>query len=351
MANVSVLNTTAQVSGKTLCVAENDQTVSGAWTFTGNQLFNGNVTLGNAAADTLTITATITSHLLFTDNTYDVGASAATRPRDLFLARNATVGGTLSVTGVATLAASTIALRGVTYTLPSADGSANAVLQTNGSAALSWATVGFQPRIITATVFETAARFATVVTGGGTTIYGVAGAEVNTSATGTSSSITTMQMLRANATGGVLTGVTGVWGATCNMTELGSDFHVYLGLGSPTVAGSGITFTPQHAGFKITRAASGTASVFATQANGVTETASSALTTVVALDQLDLCLVVNSASIDYYWRKEGSAWSAVTTLSTNLPSLATEQNMAIAVSNVSVASRAEITVKSAYYSR
>src|SRR5574341_1428553 len=103
MPTVSVLNTTSQVSGKTLCVAENNQTVSGAWTFSGNQTFTGNVSVGNATSDTLTITSTITSHLLFTDNTYDLGASGATRPRDLFLARNAVIGGTLNVAGAVTL--------------------------------------------------------------------------------------------------------------------------------------------------------------------------------------------------------------------------------------------------------
>jgi len=35
-----------------------------------------------------------------TDNTYDIGASGATRPRDFFLARNATLGGSLTVHGV-----------------------------------------------------------------------------------------------------------------------------------------------------------------------------------------------------------------------------------------------------------
>ena len=82
---------------------------------------------------------TMTGDLKFTDALYDIGKSAATRPRDFFLSRNATIGGTLNVTGVATLAASTIALRGVTYTLPSADGAASTFLQTNGSAVLSWA--------------------------------------------------------------------------------------------------------------------------------------------------------------------------------------------------------------------
>ena len=45
----------------------------------------------------------ITQDLLFTDNTYDIGKSGASRPRDVFASRNAEVGGTLGVTGVATL--------------------------------------------------------------------------------------------------------------------------------------------------------------------------------------------------------------------------------------------------------
>jgi hypothetical protein len=49
------------------------------------------------------------------------------------------VTGTLEVDGKAQLDASTIGLRGVTYTLPAADGSASTYLQTNGSGTLSWA--------------------------------------------------------------------------------------------------------------------------------------------------------------------------------------------------------------------
>lgn len=37
--------------------------------------------------------------LKFTDATFDIGKSGATRPRDLFISRNATIGGTATVTG------------------------------------------------------------------------------------------------------------------------------------------------------------------------------------------------------------------------------------------------------------
>jgi hypothetical protein len=73
--------------------------VGGTLTLTGGVNLNGNVTVGDTSADTLTINATITSNLIFTDNTYDIGASGATRPRNLFLAGNSTVGGNQTLTG------------------------------------------------------------------------------------------------------------------------------------------------------------------------------------------------------------------------------------------------------------
>lgn len=67
--------------------------LSGLLTMGGALTVGGNTTLGDAAADTLTVNATVTSNLLFTDNTYDIGANGATRPRDMFLSRNLTVSG------------------------------------------------------------------------------------------------------------------------------------------------------------------------------------------------------------------------------------------------------------------
>ena len=83
----------------------NNLTVGGTLTLTGGLTLNGNVTVGDNASDTLTINSTITSNLIFTDATYDIGASGATRPRDLFLSRNALMGGTLGVTGLLTATA------------------------------------------------------------------------------------------------------------------------------------------------------------------------------------------------------------------------------------------------------
>jgi predicted acyltransferase (DUF342 family) len=64
---------------------------------------NGNTIIGSDSADTATVNATITSNLIFTDNTYDIGATGATRPRSLFLSQNATLGGNLQVDGNTTI--------------------------------------------------------------------------------------------------------------------------------------------------------------------------------------------------------------------------------------------------------
>ena len=88
-----------------------DVSVGGALTLTGGLTLNGAVVVGDSASDTLTVNATVTSDLLFTDATYDIGKSGATRPRDGFFSRNMAVGGTLGVTGATTLS-STLGVTG-----------------------------------------------------------------------------------------------------------------------------------------------------------------------------------------------------------------------------------------------
>jgi len=50
-------------------------------TASGATTLNGAVALGDAAADLITVPGTVNSNVIFTDNTFDIGASGATRPR------------------------------------------------------------------------------------------------------------------------------------------------------------------------------------------------------------------------------------------------------------------------------
>lgn len=58
---------------------------------------SGNTVLGDASADTVTVNGTVTSNLIFTDNTYDIGASGATRPRNLYMSGNLVIGGNTTI--------------------------------------------------------------------------------------------------------------------------------------------------------------------------------------------------------------------------------------------------------------
>jgi len=86
-----------------------------------------------------------------------------------------------------------------------------------------------------------------------------------------------------------------------------------------TVNGTGHTFTVRHIGFKTVRAG-GICELFATQANGTTETASSALATVAQGDSLEIYAKhTTGTNVVYNWRRFATDWSTDTTLTTNMP--------------------------------
>jgi hypothetical protein len=83
-------------------------TLSGA-TITGTPTWSSSqaITLSTAAQPNITSLGTLAANLLFVDATYDIGASGATRPRDIFLSRNLVVGSGLTLTGVTVTGAPT----------------------------------------------------------------------------------------------------------------------------------------------------------------------------------------------------------------------------------------------------
>ena len=124
----------------------------GALTLTGNLAVNGNTTLGNASGDTITLTGTVASNVLFTDNTYDIGASGATRPRSMFLGTNLTVGsltsGRVTFAGASGLLSDSANLtwNGTTLGITGAlTASADSSFTSTGALLISKGTTGEQP--------------------------------------------------------------------------------------------------------------------------------------------------------------------------------------------------------------
>ena len=202
------------------------------------------------------------------------------------------------------------------------------------------------PCNVASTVFEASARFENIVVSGGTATYAASGLLMDTSATG-GSSVKTSYAPR-NGAGTVLL-FPSVFCCSLLHSTIGTDVQAYFGLGSITVAGTGITFTVAHIGFKIVRASSGANQLFATVADGVTETASSALATIAATNTVDLAFRANSASSITFWHRiNNGAWSSGTTLTTNIPA-SLDDIIRVGVSNVSVASQSVFQVANLFY--
>ena len=204
---------------------------------------------------------------------------------------------------------------------------------------------------VASTVFETAGRFTATATGTGTVTFGANGIQLNTGGTGTSSEKITWQIGGSNQQ---LFNGNPTFACTVQINSNPATIKgiTFVGLGTPTVSGTDITMTDNHMGFKLIGNGSST-SLFATQGDGSTETASSALTTVATQDQLDLIMVVTSGtSANYYWRLNGGSLSAATNLATHAPSASTAVNVStFAVSNQANANIYTHSIASATYSR
>lgn len=208
--------------------------------------------------------------------------------------------------------------------------------------------VGVPPkhRIMT-TYFETAGRF-TAILNSGTNTFSTSGFEMDTSGTTTRAAGIT-STIGAGASAAIFAG-SPVFTCTINVKTLGTTGSSFFGIGVVTKDGTGHTYTTDHIGFKVLMAAS-VASLYTTQGDGVTETASSALTTLTTNDQVDIMFKVNgTGSVDYYWQKNGGGWSAATNKTTNMPAVQTNI-WQMSISNNSTATQQVMTVASMSYSR
>ena len=158
--------------------------------------------LAATAAVVAAIPNPITQDLLFTANTYDIGKIAASRPRDGFFTRNAVVGGTLGVTGVATL--STLTASVAVFSDGSKGLVSNAITGT-GNVVMSASPT------LTGTIGAAAMTLSTPlpVASGGT---GIAAITANTVMLGAGTSDVTL--LAPGTSGNLMTSNGTVWGST-----------------------------------------------------------------------------------------------------------------------------------------
>lgn len=258
-----------------------------------------------------------------------------------------------NITGTATgfISGSSNALQSATTTVNTSSATAptsGQVLTATSGTAATWQTPSSTsiPKSLTSSDFSAIARFATSLVGTGTVTV-TTPSTVMGSGSGSGSSAQVLMSVSAE-----LYNQSPLWTGSFDVDTVGTTGSAFMGIGQPTVSGTGHTYTVRHIGFKILCVA-GVDSLYATQADGTTENASAALTTLTGGDRFDLIAQVNgSSSVDYYWRKNGGALSSATNLTSNMPSTTFAQNnLAFSVSNNSTAANIGFTLYATSYQR
>ncbi len=196
------------------------------------------------------------------------------------------------------------------------------------------------------TDFETAGRF--IASGGAGTnppAFGNTGATIITSAVAT-----TFCKVLWQANGFVFNNNASFTASLqCATGFAAGDGVGFIGLGNPTIDGSGFTETgTNYCGFEIKKA-SGVTTIIPVQCNGGgTVTFGSSFATLSNGTWLELFIKMRSGAIDYYVRVNGGTLSAATTLSATLPSGA-DNNIQFSLSNKGSANDFSYILGSASY--
>lgn len=333
-------NLTGTAAGLTAGTVTTNANLTGAITSSGNATSLGSFSSSSLAA-------------ALTDETGTGVTVFATSPTLIAPALGtptALVGTNITGTGASFTSGITQALASATTTVNVSSATApttGQVLTATGGTAATWQTPsGGLPKMLYATVFESTGRFGTTFSGG-TTTFNTNGVVLDTTAT----SNRYAEVYISSAGGGLA--VFNPWSGSPTFSfsgtfsVLGAGCTTYIGIGPVIVSGSGQTFTNKHIGFKIV----GTM-LSATQADGTTENTSS-LATLAAGDGLDLILQVNSTtSVTYYYRQNGGALSAGTTVTGNVPTGDPSGTLIdINTSNAGNAARVLMSANSASYQR
>ena len=198
--------------------------------------------------------------------------------------------------------------------------------------------------MVMSTAFENATRFITSYVGSTIANFGASGVDIDTGIT--NPSIGLIELLIDGAD--VLDGEGSLNASIRPVTLQATHGDFYIGLG-PTLNAGASSFITHHCGFKIVGN-----QLYATQGDGSTESAT-ALVSANNSDQFDLVLKIHGnigsiSAIDYYYRKNGGAFSAATTLTSNPPNIASS-GVFIIITNTASATDTEVRVSNITFSR
>lgn len=235
---------------------------------------------------------------------------------------NATQAGTLSLYEDTGSGTNFSALRGsprssdITYLMPTADPTAGQVMSAGAPSGnvsqLSWIAAGgaSAPKTSFSTVFENSGGFSINLVSG-TAGFDTGGLLLSTTVTGSKSA-----EVSRNGVGNSNNPFLG--SPTLSITFV--CFVPTVAFGSMTVGGAtSSTATTAHFGFMVDVVA-GVATLSASQASGSAQTKTTLTTITGSSDNVEVYAKVNgTSSIDYYWRKNGGAWSSATNIATNMP--------------------------------
>ena len=185
-----------------------------------------------------------------------------------------------------------------------------------------------------ATAFETAGRF--TIAGNGSVAFGAKGLRLQSSATQNRYETATADLALDV---GVAFGKDMMFFAHVVLATLPTDGSSFFGVARAlTVAGTGHTYNSvDQFGFKLILV-SGTPTLYATNSNGATETATDTGITVASIDNLRLaCVFTAGTDIKFYVAQEDGTSTLVATHTTNLPTSAHTNPIFCSVANDNVA--------------
>ena len=165
--------------------------------------------------------------LLFTDATYDIGKSGATRPRDGFFSRNITIGGTLTVTGAASIQGLTVGLGASAVATNTALGVSALAANTTGA---NNSASGYQALASNTTGDYNSALGSLALANNTTGVYNSAfgASALATSTSGSNNTAVGLSALAFNTTGGTNTAV----GATAMYANTTASQNAAFGYGA-----------------------------------------------------------------------------------------------------------------------